>query len=338
MIEIDGSFGEGGGQIVRTALALSLVTGKPFRVFNIRKGRKNPGLAAQHLTGVEAAAAVGSARVKGAGQGAEEFTFEPGQVSPGDYSFSVGTAGSTTLVLQTILPPLMIASAPSNIVLVGGTHALRAPPVDFIEKTFAPVLSLIGPALSVKLDRYGFFPAGGGKVRISVKPSGRKASLMMMERGAIKSVRARAVVSSLPEHIARREIETVSKKLPELSDRDAFVESVSNARGPGNFVSVEVACEHITEVFTAFGRRGLPAEKVADQVADEARIYLDSGAAVGMHLADQLLLPMALGGGGEFATMNPSGHTKTNMEIIRYFLAVDFSIEEIQPELYRISI
>ena len=163
MITIDGSFGEGGGQIIRTSCALSLITGKPFRIYNVRARRDKPGLQRQHLTAVNSAAQIGSAQVDGAGVGSTEFTFRPGHVVPGDYTFSIGTAGSTTLVLQTVLPPLMIATAPSRITLEGGTHNVHAPPFEFLQKTFLPLVNQTGMCVSLELERYGFYPPGGGR-------------------------------------------------------------------------------------------------------------------------------------------------------------------------------
>ena len=161
MLSIDGSFGEGGGQIIRTSLALSLITGKAFRVYNVRARRKRPGLQRQHLTAVTAAAAIGGARVDGAHVGSKEFTFVPGAVQPGEYNFSIGTAGSTMLVLQAVLPPLLNADAPSLLLFEGGTHNVHAPPFEFIQKTFLPLVGRMGPTVSVELQRYGFYPPGG---------------------------------------------------------------------------------------------------------------------------------------------------------------------------------
>lgn len=181
MLAIDGSYGEGGGQIIRTSLALSLITGKPFRIYNVRAKRAKPGLQRQHLTAVSAAAEIGRAKVDGAVVGSQQFTFTPGGVIPGDYVFRVGTAGSATLVLQTVLPPLMIASGPSLLTIEGGTHNVHAPPFDFLEKTFLPLVNRMGWHVEAKLDRYGFYPPGGGRLNVLIEPGGARSRLDLSE-------------------------------------------------------------------------------------------------------------------------------------------------------------
>ena len=203
MLTIDGSFGEGGGQILRTALALSLVTGKPFRIDNIRAGRKNPGLLRQHLTAVNAATEISQAEVTGAGIGSRELTFAPGSVESGDYAFAVGTAGSTTLVLQTVLPALLIADGKSQLILEGGTHNPFAPPFDFLEQAFLPLVNRMGPRVTAELERPGFYPAGGGRMRVTIEPAGElKKHLDIPSRGEVRGRRAKAVVANLPISIA----------------------------------------------------------------------------------------------------------------------------------------
>src|SRR5690242_7527890 len=194
MIIIDGSFGEGGGQILRTSLTLSLVTGKPLRIERIRAGRKSPGLLRQHLAAVNAAARVGYAEVEGASLGARELTFRPQTVAAGHYQFAVGTAGSATLVLQTVLPALLTADAPSTLVLEGGTHNPYAPPFDFLEKTFLPLLNRMGPRVEARLERHGFYPAGGGRFIVEITPAQQLGRFELDDRGAITGRRARALI------------------------------------------------------------------------------------------------------------------------------------------------
>ncbi len=325
-IRIDGSLGEGGGQVLRTALSLSLVTGLPFRIEKIRAGRKRPGLMRQHLTAVEAAARVGQARVDGAALGSMELTFVPGRVTPGDYSFAVGTAGSTTLVLQTVLPALLTAAQPSRLRLEGGTHNPLAPPFEFLERCFLPLVERMGPKLEAKLLRPGFYPAGGGACEAMVHPCSTLRGFDLLERGDVRSVRARALVARLPRHIAERELKVVRERLRH-GEISVEVVEVPDAPGPGNALSIEVASEHVTEVVTAFGERGRPAEAVALAAAEEARRYLDSAAPVGEHLADQLLLPLALAGGGAFRTLPLSRHATTNIEILSRFLPIRIAAE-----------
>src|SRR5262245_51567856 len=216
MISIDGSFGEGGGQILRTALGLSLFTGQAFRIDKIRAGRRNPGLLRQHLTAVKAAAKIGQAEVTGANIGSTQLTFTPGRVSHGDYQFAVGTAGSATLVLQTVLPALLISGdrdQKTNLTLEGGTHNPYAPPFDFLARAFLPLLERMGPRFDVKLERYGFYPAGGGRIEISIEPATRLETIELNERGKILNRRATALVAHLPRSIAERELGVIHRKL-----------------------------------------------------------------------------------------------------------------------------
>lgn len=208
MITIDGSFGEGGGQILRSSLALSLVTGKPFRIDNIRSKRSRPGLMRQHLTAVCAAMDVGEAEANGAEIGSTQIEFAPKSVRPGDFRFAVGTAGSATLVLQTVLPALLTADKPSKLVLEGGTHNPYAPPFDFLAKVFLPVIEKMGPSVSAKLELPGFYPAGGGRFSIEIRPAGKLKGIEMVERGEIVRLDARALVAQLPPKIGERELQS----------------------------------------------------------------------------------------------------------------------------------
>jgi RNA 3'-terminal phosphate cyclase (ATP) len=325
LLAIDGSHGEGGGQIIRTSLALSLVTGKPFHVKHARANRGKPGLRQQHLTAVRAAAAIGNAHVEGAAVGSTEFTFYPGAVTPGDYTFDVGTAGSTTLVLQTVLPPLMIASAPSVLRFEGGTHNVHAPPYDFLERTFLPLVSRMGPQILIELGRYGFYPPGGGRFDVFIEPATHRFQLELTERGRILAKRARALVVNLPASMAERELAVVKEKM-RLSDEQLQPEISDNAISRGTAVMIEIQSEHLTEVFTRIGERGVRAEVIAEQAADEALDYLRAQAPIGEHLADQLLIPLALCSGGSFATTRVSLHTQTNIEVIKKFLDVDITV------------
>ncbi len=337
MIQIDGSTGEGGGQVLRTALGLSLVTGQPFQIRNIRAGRARPGLLRQHLTAVQAAVSVGGATVEGAELGSVELKFTPGKIRPGEYRFAVGTAGSVTLVLQTVLPALMTASAASDLTLEGGTHNPAAPPADFLEKAFLPILARMGPQCTLTLDRHGFYPAGGGRLRVRVQPVPRLQPLSLLERGETLSRRARVLVTGIPEHVGRREWKVLQREL-QWPDEACSVEQVPDSSGPGNVVLVELAFARVTEVVTTFGERGLSAEKVADSAVGAVRRYLASGVPVGEHLADQLLVPMALAGGGEYKTMPLTRHSMTNMDIIRMFVKVAFDLQKEEGRSVLVSI
>src|SRR5688572_20326178 len=201
MLTIDGSMGEGGGQILRSALALSVITGTPFRIANIRANRDRPGLRRQHTTAVRAAAQICGGDVVGAEVDSRELTFRPGKVAPGDYTFDIGSAGSTTLVLQTVLPPLLLAGGPSTLVLEGGTHNPGGPPADFVERVFLPVINRMGPRVQLALERPGFAPAGAGRLIVAIEPAARLQPVTLNERGKLIRRRARVVVAGLPRTI-----------------------------------------------------------------------------------------------------------------------------------------
>lgn len=336
MIVIDGSLGEGGGQILRTSLALSLLAGKPFQIERIRAGRRKPGLQRQHLTAVRAAAEVSHAQVQGDSVGSSTLVFQPGEVRPGEYRFAIGTAGSTTLVLQTVLPALMLADGPSQLTLEGGTHNIHAPPFDFIQKVFLPLLNRIGVRVEMQLDRYGFYPVGGGRFTVAIQSPDSLRRLELLQRGPLVRRSVYALVSRLPLHIAKREVNTVLEQLDWPEDC-AWVEQVQ-AHGPGNVVMIEVENEHVTELFVGFGQRGVPAEAVARTAADEAARYLASDVPVGEHLADQLLLPLALARGGVFRTLAPSNHTRTNLETLKHFLDVETAVESVEGGVWQIRV
>ena len=336
MIEIDGSQGEGGGQIVRSSLALSLLTGKPFSIRNVRAGRSKPGLMRQHLTAVNAAARIGNACVTGAEIGSQEISFEPNPIVSGEYEFSIATAGSVTLVLQTVLPALMLQDQPSKIVLSGGTHNMMAPPFDFLKRSYLPQLAKMGPQVELQLDSHGFYPAGGGQFTATINPAESLAPLALTERGKLSKKRIRAIVSSLPGEIAKREIERVRSK---LSWNQAKLEilQVPNPRGPGNILFAELEHEHVTSVFSGFGKRGVSSEQVADNVIKQVRKHLKHEAPVGPYLADQLMLPMAIaaqfhGAKSCFKTGPLTMHSQTHIDIIQTFMDVDVRVETAESE------
>jgi len=337
MITIDGSLGEGGGQILRSSLALSMITGTPFRIEKIRANRDNPGLARQHLTAVRAAAQVCGGAAQGAELRSTELSFYPGAVRPGDYTFSIGTAGSTTLVLQTVLPALLVGREPSTLTLEGGTHNPFAPPLDFLEKTFVPLINRMGPKVEIALERPGFVPNGGGRFIVTIEPAEKLSRLDLPDRGAVRRRLAQARVAGLPRTIAEREIAVVRKRLGWRPEEVKVVE-LPEAYGPGNIVTVEVESEHITELFTGVGTRGVRAETVAQTAADEAHRYLSATAPVGDCLADQLLLPMALSRGGSYRTLALTRHSATNIEVIRRFLDVNITTKELGPDETRVEV
>lgn len=331
LVTIDGSEGEGGGQMLRTSLALSVVTGRPLRVHAIRAGRERPGLLRQHLACVRAAAAVGAAEVVGDALGSTEIAFHPRGLVPGAHRFVVGSAGSAILVLQTVLPALWCAPAPSTLVLEGGTHNPAAPPYDFLVKAFLPLLERMGPHVSARLERVGFYPAGGGRLTVEVRPSPGLAPLHLPERGALGARTARVLVANVPSHVAGREVRRLASRLPAEHWR-VDVERLDDEAAAGNAILLEVVCAHATEVFSAFGARGIRAETVADTAVDAMRRWLAADVPVGPHLADQLLLPLALAGLGSFLTTAPTPHTVTNQAVIGRFLKVPIEFHRLAAD------
>jgi RNA 3'-terminal phosphate cyclase (ATP) len=337
MIVIDGSEGEGGGQILRSALALSLVTGTPFRIDNIRAGRPRPGLMRQHLTAVQAAAQVGQTEVDGAAVGARSVFFRPGPARGGTYHFQVGTAGSATLVLQTVLPALITAREPATLVLEGGTHNPQSPPFEFLVRAFLPLLGRMGPQVTATLDRPGFYPAGGGRLRVEVTPVAALAPLELDSRGDVLARRARAVVANLPRAIAERELARLARRL-EWPAAVFSVETRDDSPGPGNVVLVEIESERVTEVFVGFGEKAVRAETVADHAVEQTLAYLAAGVPVGPHLADQLVLPLALAGAGSFRTLTPTGHTFTQLGVVERFLGRRPALTEQKDGAWRLVV
>jgi RNA 3'-terminal phosphate cyclase (ATP) len=303
---------------------------------NIRAGRKKPGLLRQHLTAVQAAAAVSGGRVSGGELGSRTLSFEPSHVHGGDYSLAVGTAGSATLVFQTILPALLLAEKRSRVTLEGGTHNPYAPPFDFLAKAFLPLIRRIGASVDVRLETYGFYPAGGGRFTVEIEPCSGLGQIGLSDRGASR-VHAKALVASLSENIAKRELNVVRERLG--VDRSMCrIESVDSSVGPGNVLMIVIEGEALVEVVTGFGIKGVSAEKVAADACDAAERYLRAGVPVGIHLADQLLVPMALGRGGSFRTLEPTAHTLTNADVIRQFLGVPIRVEQESADVYRITV
>jgi len=321
MIAIDGSEGEGGGQVLRTALGLSLLTGKAFQISNIRAGRKKPGLMRQHLTAVRAAMEISGGSADGDALGSQALKFVPKPVKAGNYSFSVGTAGSCILVLQAILPPLLVADRPSVLTLEGGTHNPYAPPFDFLADTFLPILERMGADITVRLERAGFYPAGGGRLTVKISPVKRWVAPDIIQRGPVRVQKGRALLSKLPRHIGERELKTVSKELG--WNQDVLSIKKVESHGPGNMVVLSVQSDALTETFTGCGQKGVRAERVASRVCKQVHRYINSDACVGVYLADQLLIPMAMAGGGRFTTLKVSRHFLTNVQIIQRFLKIN---------------
>ena len=332
MIELDGSVGEGGGQILRTSLALSMCTGQAFTLARIRARRSKPGLMRQHLTCVQAAAKVSGAAVRGAEPGSTTLVFEPGSVKAGDYEFSVGTAGSCTLVLQTLWPALMLAGSPSRLKLGGGTHNPMAPPFHFLERCYAPLLRRLGAGSGLDLRRLGFYPAGGGEINVSVHSAAETLQPFdLIERGRPIESYAECLAPALPGAVVRRELDHLGRALGWEAEQ-LRTPAVRQNEGPGNALMATLAYENISEVFTQFGEKGVSSDNVANALVKEVRAYEASTAALGPHLADQWALPLALavwrrGGEGTYTCTELTDHATTNFSVIERFLPVRFVTE-----------
>jgi len=331
MIEIDGSAGEGGGQILRTSLALSMCTGQPFTLTRIRAGRAKPGLMRQHLTCVKSAAEVSGAEVQGGEMGSQLLRFAPGKSQAGDYSFNVGTAGSSTLVLQTVWPALMMAGGPSRLLLGGGTHNPMAPPFHFLQRSFAPLMRKLGAEVELTLLRLGFYPAGGGEIEVRIFPAGDKLQPFdLTERGAALEAYAECFAPALPRNVAERELEQLGAALGWTGEQ-LRTAVVRQNEGPGNALLATLVYEHLTEVLTQFGEKGVSAEKVANNLVREVRRYQVNDGALGPHLSDQWALPLALAvwkrqQPASYSSTELTAHATTNFETIVRFLPVWFSV------------
>jgi RNA 3'-terminal phosphate cyclase (ATP) len=328
MLEIDGSFGEGGGQILRTSLSLSCLLNKPFRLFNIRKRRKKPGLMPQHLMGIRSLKLISSARVDGDFQGSTELVFEPGEVKAGDYFFDIGTAGSTSLLLQAILPPLIFADSGSSLTLKGGTHVPLSPPFHYINKIFIPVINKLGIEVKATIESYGFYPKGRGKVHAEIKPINEIEAIKCLERGEFKNVYGFSGVGNLPLSIAERQ-KNAALAILASHGINAGVETISvSTQGQGTFIFLEAETENCLAGFSSLGERGKKAELVGEEAAKEFLDYYSASACLDRHLADQIVGYLAISKGeSSFTTTEISGHLLTNLWVIEKFLGIRYRIE-----------
>lgn len=336
-LTLDGSTGEGGGQILRTGLALSMVTGRPLHITRIRSGRPKPGLMRQHLACVQAAVAVCGGQAEGAELNSQTLVFTPGVVRAGDYRFQIATAGSCLLVLQTVLPALMLAEAPSKVELMGGTHNPMAPPFDFLERAFAPLVRRLGMGLELDLKRRGFFPAGGGELVAHIAPAPQPlAPVDVLERGPLLNAWGEALAPGLARGIAARELEALGQRMGWAYDADQLRQPPTRQNeGPGNALIATLEHSHVTEVFFQLGERNQSAEQVARRLADEVRAYQRSTGALGPHLADQWMLPLALavwrsGQAARYTCSAVTQHTTTNAQTLALGLPVRVQITPVE--------
>ena len=298
-ITIDGSKGEGGGQMLRTSLSLSAAYGKPFEMLNIRANREKPGLKRQHLTCVRAVAQICGAQVEGDEVGSMRLSFKPGKIKGGTYQFDIGTAGSVMLVAQTVIPVLLRAEEPSTVTITGGTHVPFAPIWEFFSETYLPELRRMGARVEAELEQCGFYPAAGGVMKLRIWPydeTKRPEHYELMDLGAYKGGTVEGVVSHIPRSIAEAEVGIVGNQLRDLA-LERVVREV-DALGPGNYCCARLRYEHATVVISAIGTYGKSRKSVANEVAHQIRDFVKAGKACEKHLADQLLVPLHLCIGG----------------------------------------
>jgi RNA 3'-terminal phosphate cyclase (ATP) len=339
MIEIDGSFGEGGGQILRTSLSLSCLLNKPFHLFNIRKGRKKPGLMPQHLMGIRSLKLISNAKVKGDSEGSTELSFEPGEVKAGDYFFDIGTAGSTSLLLQAILPALIFAKIRSSLTLKGGTHVPFSPPFHYITRVFIPMLNKLGVGVRATIESYGFYPKGGGKVNVEITPSEVIKGMNFLERGEIKKVTGISGVGNLPISIAERQRDATLKIFSSIGIK-AEIEILSvPTPGQGTFIFLEVLTDNCIAGFSSLGERGKKAELVGEEAAKNLLDYYSTSACLDHHLSDQIVLYLAIAQDeSSLTTSEISNHLLTNLWVMDKFLNVQYVIEGERGKPGRVTI
>lgn len=328
MIELDGSMGEGGGQILRSSLALSLITQEPFRIVCIRAGRSKPGLLKQHLTAVKAAVEISGASVVGATLGSQELSFSPGPVRPGNYRFDIGSAGSTGLVVQTILLPLALAGG-GQIIVKGGTHNSASPPYEFLTRTFAPILARLGIPVQFHLERPGFYPAGGGEIRVDVGPANMLGNpIDLTSERLTDQASAEVLIARLPYGVAEQEISVLQQGLQTIGLHvTPQLRTIVDSKGPGNVILLTMqSTGGLSVVLSAFGEKGVLAEDVPKTLIAQAKQLMTVDSPIDEHLTDQLILPLALSGGGRFLSVAPSEHTRTNIDVLRQFISIPVDV------------
>lgn len=338
-VVIDGSMGEGGGQVLRSALSLSLLTGKPLEIHNIRARRPKPGLMVQHLKAIEAAATVGGSQVRGAQLGSTRVYFEPGQLTGGNFRFDIGTAGSTSLVAQTVAVPLACCGKGSVVTVTGGTHVPWSPCFHFLQLHWLPLMSEIGFRIAVEMERAGFYPEGGGLIRMAVEPAGEVKPLSRSERGALRSVRGLSAVANLDVSIAERQRRQALRRLAGMGIAAEIEVLTLPARSRGAFLLLLAHFDWAQCCYYALGERGKPAERVADEAVEQLQRFLNTEAAVDEYVADQLVLPLTLAQGtSQLRVARLTRHLLTNIEVVRTFLPVTIDVagQEGHPGLVRI--
>lgn len=328
MIEIDGTMGEGGGQVLRSSLTLSMLTGQAFHLTRIRAQRSKPGLGFQHSMAVRAAARICRAQIEGERIGSQTLHFAPGDIVPGDYHFDIGTAGATALVLQTVLLPLALAPAPSQLRITGGTHVQLSPCFHYLDWHWRVFLARLGVRFDLEMVMAGFYPEGGGAVHAALPGNAQLDGLQLNARGALRRVRGVSAVANLVDDIAARQRSQALRRLRELACDSEITQAALPAHSRGTVLVLLAEFEHSQACFFALGARGKPAERVADEAVDELLRFLATDGAVDRWLADQLLLPLAFAGRpSALRTSEVTTHLLTNADVIRKFLPAQIVID-----------
>ena len=339
MLHIDGSMGEGGGQVLRSALSLAILTGQPVHLTNLRAGRDKPGLRPQHLEAVKAAAAICGGEVRGAAVNSQQIFFEPGELHAGRYRFNIGTAGAATLVLQTVFLPLARAGDSSTISITGGTHVPFSPSYHYLERQWLPTLQEFGFWARMSLAQAGFYPAGGGEIQANLRPAKEIAPFQRLERGKLVRIRGISAAANLEENIIRRQKLQALRRLEPIC-ADSKIETVQlSSPGKGTMLLVQAGFEHSSCCYFGLGAIGKRAELVADEAVDALERFLQSDGAVDEYLADQLLLPLAFASGpSQFRAARITRHLLTNAEVLRAFLPVRVQIDGQEGEAGNVTI
>lgn len=321
LVQIDGGRGEGGGQVLRSALALSVITGRPFQIRGIRGRRTSPGLAPQHLHALRAFRELSGASCRGDEEGSREVVFTPERVRPGSYRVDIRTAGSVTLVLQALALPLALAEEPSELVLCGGTHVPGSPPFNYIESCWLPFMRRLGIEMSVQLDRAGFYPRGGGQISARIQGGAKLGALRLLDPGSLRSLEIVSAASGVPAHVRQRQAARARAGL-QVTGHQVSVQLLKlEAASPGSVVAVSGRFDETSITTSALGARGKSAEWVGEAAAAKFRFYLERPGAVDERLADQIVLPLALAAGpSEVTTVRVTEHLRTNVDVIKAFL------------------
>jgi RNA 3'-terminal phosphate cyclase (ATP) len=328
VIELDGAIGEGGGQVLRSALTMSILTSQPFTIRNIRAQRQKPGLMAQHLKAVDAATAISRAAVAGARLGSTSLEFQPGEIRSGRYQIDIGTAGATSLVLQTITIPLSFATSASSVIITGGTHVSWSPSFHYLDLQWRYWLQRIGFDLDLTLDLAGFYPQGSGRISCVIRPASQLHALQLSQRGELVRISGISAVAELDPAIADRQKRQAFGRLGKRFPSFLVKTSKLPARSKGTFLLILAEFSTGRGCFCALGERGKPAERVADECVDAFETFLDTGAAIDPYLADQLLIPLAVAASpSRLYTSLITQHLLTNAEVIRYFLPVRIDVQ-----------